>query len=67
MSGFQMPPAIAGDSDEVTPDADGAWNVARVAGGLTITGVVVAVGAYGAQRILALAGADEQGVSLSIN
>lgn len=65
---FQMPPALAGDNDEISPDGEGAKNFAYVTGGLTAVAVAGTLAWSAKNRIMELAGADEaSNVSLSVN
>lgn len=66
--GFTMPPALAGDNNEVTADADGATNWLSVTGGLTAIALAGAVAFKAKDRILNILGADaESQVSVSVN
>lgn len=65
---FTMPPALAGDSNEVDASSEGARNWVSVAGGLTLVLVALAVAAGAKNRIMALAGQKSgQGPTLTVN
>lgn len=65
---FQMPPALAGDNDEVSFDGEGLKNVAMVAGGLTAAGVAAAIASRATNTILETAtGSGAGGVSMEVN
>lgn len=68
MDGFTMPPAIAGDNNEITPDGDGASNFVSVSGGLAAVALAATAGGYVASRVMNVAGVDEESqVSLSVS
>lgn len=65
---FTMPPALAGDSNEVDASGDGARNMVAVTGGLTLVLIAFAVAAGAKNRIMALAGQQSgQGPTLTVN
>jgi hypothetical protein len=66
--GFTMPPSIAGEKNEVTPDADGASNLVSVTGGLTLVALAAGGAMYLKDRLMAGAGVDaDSNVTLSVN
>jgi hypothetical protein len=66
--GFTMPPALAGDDNEITPDGEGAKNFLKVTGGLTAILLALVGAAFGKNRILNLLGADESSqVSMTVS
>lgn len=66
--GFTMPPAIAGEDNDVSADSDGATNWLSVTGGLAAVLLAFAAASHIKDRIVALAGADEAGqMTLSVN
>lgn len=66
--GFQMPPSIAGDNSDVTPDGDGAKNFGMVTGGLTLVFLAGGIAWKAKNRILGLAGQDAQSqATLTVN
>lgn len=70
MSGFSftMPPALAGDANEVDASGEGLQNWFSVAGGIALVGGAVGVGLYAKNRVAEAAGADaDSQVSLSLN
>lgn len=65
---FTMPPALAGNDNEVTADGDGARNVASVTGGLAVVAIAGTIAWSAKDRAFELAGADEaSNVSLSVS
>jgi len=68
MSGFTLPPAIAGNDNEITPDADGARNFVSVTGGLAALALAATAAGYAANRAMSVAGVDEESqISLSVS
>lgn len=68
MSGFELPPALAGSNNEVTPDADGASNFAYFVGGLTLTLVGAGAAVAIKDRIMDAAPTDAAGsFNVSVN
>lgn len=62
-----MPPALAGDNSDVTFDGDGLSNIAMVAGGLTIFGIVMAVASRASSQILeATTGSGDRGFVMEV-
>lgn len=65
---FTMPPALAGDNNEVSADGEGASNFLSVTGGLAAILVALAVAAQAKEKILSSVGADaDSNVSVSVN
>jgi len=58
--GFELPPALAGDDNEVELDQDGLIKVLRLTGGVAIAGGIVAAGLYVKDRLARTAGADQE-------
>lgn len=57
--GFELPPALAGDDNEVELDQDGVMKILRLTGGVAIAGMAVGAGLWLKDRIAETAGADE--------
>lgn len=58
--GLKLPPAIAGDDNEVSADSDGIMNIVRLIGGVALAAMIVGAGLWLKSRVASAAGADEQ-------
>lgn len=56
--GVKLPPALAGDDNEVEASQEGLMNVLRITGGVAVAGVAVGAGLWLKDRITSAAGAD---------
>lgn len=58
--GVELPPAIAGDDNEVEASSEGVMKVLRITGGVAVAGIAVGAGLWLKDRLTSAAGADEQ-------
>lgn len=62
---FQLPPAIAGDRDEVDASSEGVRNVAYVTGGLTIAAIAASVAWRAKDMVMDQAGEASESAGIS--
>lgn len=58
--GLELPPALAGDDNEVEANSEGVMKVLRVTGGVAVGAVAVGAGLWLKDKLTSAAGADEQ-------
>lgn len=57
--GFKLPSALAGDDNEVEMNEEGARRVVQLIGGTAVGAMILALGAYLANRALNVAGSQK--------
>lgn len=57
--GFTLPPAIAGEDNEVSADQEGVMKILRITGGIGIAAMAVGAGLWLKNKVASAAGAEE--------